>query len=695
MSELDYANLDWSDLLTKLSSFAVSVPAKSLCLELPTNLTCDSIKTRWNELTGLKDIIESGYGPPLMEFDSMLPMLKAVRKGQILAGADLYQISRVLENAKSLLSFCRDFREKSLVAANLSSSLTDLPDLLFKIQGSIGSDGEVLDSASPELQKIRTQMISKKQSIETTITKTLTDQSWQMYLQDTFFTLREDKYVVPIKLDGHGRVPGRVIEPSASGQSLFMEPQSIVKLNEDLAELYLQEKLIVMKILKAINQMVYSNIDVIEYNYENIIHFDFLVACSRFASKLGGVACELVENSCLDLKKVSHPLLKLELGNKVVANNITLDQQQRALVISGPNAGGKTVVLKTVGLIHLMAKAGLLLPLDPLSKVSIFTQVMVEIGDSQSIASHQSSFSSHMLKIKKFMMNVNDRSLLLVDEIASGTDPKIGAALAKTLIEYFIDKKAIVLMTTHFDPLKMLGTQDERVRNGAMLFNLELGSPSYQLAMDTPGQSFGLELLKNLDFPDFIIESAKGNCDEGHLQVDQLLKDLNQEIGKQRLVTDELSEKSKTVDQQLANWQSTKNEMKSFRKAEAEKISRRYQELWDGLRDKFNTKYKEWKDYIKNLDPQDDRQTIEASVRAGEVKNFMQKAGEQLQVQSESSNSHYIDISDVRELRESEKVWVESLQQKGTVEKIHAGKATVRVGMIQLKVGADDIKRIP
>ena len=437
MYHATYENLEWNLLLNRLADHARSAPARHLCLALPTDLERQAVLQRWGETEPLTGLIRGGYAPPLGELPDMTALFKALKLGQILEGEYLRQIYQLLDITRLIQRFAIDFQSTCGTLGPYARSLYPLPKLMQAIAKAIGPEGEILDGASEELQKIRLAKASQRHRIEQEIRQILVDDQIETYLQDKFFTMRAERYVIPIRLDGRGRIAGSIYDTSASGQTLYIEPVRIAPLNAALLELDLAEKLEIIRIFRELSAHAAKEYDILQSDYEQIVTLDFLAAQAHFACEYDGIAVPLSDSPMMRLFGARHPLLSAPGGGAAVPNDILLGEQQSSLIISGPNAGGKTVVLKTAGIIHLMAKAGLLLPVDAPSTLFLFRNVYLSLGDAQSITAGLSTFSGHILGLKPIINDASRSDLVLLDELAVGTDPQTGSAIAQAILEDF------------------------------------------------------------------------------------------------------------------------------------------------------------------------------------------------------------------------------------------------------------------
>lgn len=432
--------------------------------------------------------------------------LKRAFSGISMNQREILNIGLIFRQARVLKKFyenCQENCEYLKVYFKYLLENIELEKLIFK---GILSDDHVSDDASCELRSIRISIRNQQQKIRN-ILEHLTKGSNQKYLQDNIITMRDGRYVVPVKAEYKGKIPGFVHDVSASGSTIFIEPNSVVNANNDLRFMLAREAEEINKILQKLTEKCLEFSDIIKINYENILNLDLIFAKARLAIKMNGTLPKIVNNGEICLNKARHPLIDVK---KVVPINIEVGGHFKGLIITGPNTGGKTVALKTVGLLTLMVMCGLLIPAAENSRVSIFDNILVDIGDGQSIESSLSTFSSHMLNIVSILETVNSRSLVLMDELGSGTDPEEGASLAVAIIEDILNKNACFAATTHYTELKMYALEHDNVENACFEFDIDTLTPTYNLMIGVPGQSNAFEISQKIGLKQSLIDKARG-----------------------------------------------------------------------------------------------------------------------------------------------------------------------------------------
>ena len=489
--------VDWTQVIEQLVACCYTEGAQERAAQLTAQLGKEEILRLWEQTAALRELIARGYTLPPIALPSMSKVFKAAAYGQVLDPRALQDVLKLLDAVRKWYVFCKNLEQECHVLHRFRTALLTLPRLVKRIAKTIDGDAGLMDTASAELKSIRTQKKSLQDRIETKLRRMIYQHKFDPYLQDDFITVRNDKYVVPLRVDANGRVKGNAIDFSRSRETMFFEPQEIEKSNQLLQTLEFSENLTCYRILQELSREVTAEYDTLHSNYEELLALDMLHARAQLAHQLNAQAITLSSKPCLFLQDMCHPLLA---GKAVVKNTLQLDTHN-TLIISGVNAGGKTVMLKTVGLVQMMAKAGLLVTAAPSSQMYIFNNLHVVMDEEQNITHSLSTFSSHLLSLQRVMEEVAKDDLVLIDEIGTGTDPDTGAALAQAVLEQLAARHITTLVTTHHTALKELALNDQRFRNASMQFSSVDLRPTYRLLLDRPGQSYGLEIARSLGFP--------------------------------------------------------------------------------------------------------------------------------------------------------------------------------------------------
>lgn len=524
MNNKTLIKLEFDKIISMLENEASSFRGKQLCRRLKpvTDLTkIDLLQEQ--TAAAFTRIIKKGR----ISFGDAAPVeesLKRLEIGGALNTAELLRICRLLSNTARAKSYGRHDTQEDLADCLdiYFDGLEPLTPLSNEIERCIISEDEISDDASSALKHIRRSINNLNDRVHTTLSG-LVNGSLRTYLQDALITMRGDRYCIPVKAEYRSQVQGLIHDQSASGSTLFIEPMAIVKLNNDLKELYVQEQDEIRKILASLSEEAAQYIEEIRTDYRSLTDLDFIFARGALALTMRASRPILNEEGRIRIREGRHPLLDQK---KVVPITVSLGDEFSLLIITGPNTGGKTVSLKTVGLLTLMGQAGLHIPAGDRSEIAVFRQVYADIGDEQSIEQSVSTFSSHMTNIVSFLKKVDDRSLVLFDELGAGTDPTEGAALAIAILSHLHKRNIRTMATTHYSELKIYALSTPGVENACCEFDVESLRPTYRLLIGIPGKSNAFAISGKLGLPGYIIDDAKKRLSEQDVSFEDLLSDL-------------------------------------------------------------------------------------------------------------------------------------------------------------------------
>ena len=524
MNNKTLIKLEFDKIISMLENEASSFRGKQLCRRLKpvTDLTkIDLLQEQ--TAAAFTRIIKKGR----ISFGDAAPVeesLKRLEIGGTLNTAELLRICRLLSNTARAKSYGRHDTQEDLADCLdiYFDGLEPLTPLSNEIERCIISEDEISDDASSALKHIRRSINNLNDRVHTTLSG-LVNGSLRTYLQDALITMRGDRYCIPVKAEYRSQVQGLIHDQSASGSTLFIEPMAIVKLNNDLKELYVQEQDEIRKILASLSEEAAQYIEEIRTDYRSLTDLDFIFARGALALTMRASRPILNEEGRIRIREGRHPLLDQK---KVVPITVSLGDEFSLLIITGPNTGGKTVSLKTVGLLTLMGQAGLHIPAGDRSEIAVFRQVYADIGDEQSIEQSLSTFSSHMTNIVSFLKKVDDRSLVLFDELGAGTDPTEGAALAIAILSHLHKRNIRTMATTHYSELKIYALSTPGVENACCEFDVESLRPTYRLLIGIPGKSNAFAISGKLGLPGYIIDDAKKRLSEQDVSFEDLLSDL-------------------------------------------------------------------------------------------------------------------------------------------------------------------------
>lgn len=554
-------NLEFDLFLDQISNSCNSEISKSRLKNSELIFDNSILRIKMAEISETKEIYLSEAGLPIWSFVDIREVLHKIEPiGSYLEVPDCLAIQNVLEIGLEITRFFTKHDDKFTYLQKLSDSIYDFSSLYNQIKNTIDPAGNIYDNASKELKNIRSEIAHQHKQIHIILERIIKKKA--EYLQEDYITLRENRLVLPIREFSVNKVPGIVHGQSQTGQTQYVEPLEVVQLNNQLNELYRVEKIEIVKILQRIANNIREFSTEITNNFNTIIDFDVLQAKARYSLSENANAPEISNDFVWDVRKGYHPLLLNKLNESAIPLDLQLGKDFRVLVISGPNAGGKTVALKTLGLLQLMFQSGFHIPVSEGSKFPICEKLFAVIGDEQSIENDLSTFSSHIKNINYIDKNVKKNSLVLIDEIASGTDPAEGAALAIAILEKLNTERVVTVATTHQGALKDYAYKKEGVQNAAMQFDLESLKPLFRLDVGLPGSSFAFEISQRLGMDEQIIAAARAKMGDSHNELDNLLNDLVKEKQKYQTLKQELSLKNTELDGLKLIYQQRSDELK-------------------------------------------------------------------------------------------------------------------------------------
>lgn len=614
--------------------------------------------------------------------------LARAEMGGVLTPGELLSIAQLLHVVRSV----KDWKER--FSSNLITSLDGYFSRLIqnkyfeeKIFSSIESEEEISDNASPKLGDIRRKIRGAAASVRDKLEKIIKSQSSAKYLQDTIITQRDGRYVVPVKAEYRGEVPGLIHDTSSSGATLFVEPMAVVEVNNELRVLRNKEKEEIERILAELSGEAAEFADNIRLSFEALVELDVVFSKAKYAFDINGIVPNINCDGVCMLKNARHPLLN---KSTVVPISVDLGVEFDTLIITGPNTGGKTVSIKTIGLLTLMAMCGLMISSDEGSKICVFSNIFADIGDEQSIEQSLSTFSSHMKRIVDILKLADDRSLVLLDELGAGTDPVEGAALAKAIIGKLINKGAKSVTTTHYAELKSFAIDSYRVENACCEFDVSTLKPTYKLLIGVPGRSNAFAISQKLGISEEIINNAKQMVSEENLRFETVVSSLEEA----RKTAEEEREEAERIRSELQRQKEFNSRMQDkFRKEREEIIEKAHAEsnrIIEYARTESNLLLNQLEDMKKKLSSENARETITNARNAAKqsLKNLENKSGF-----SDKLDENY---TLPRELKAGDTVFVKELGNTATVTAVglKGGKLEVTAGLMKLRVSTDSLRLI-
>ncbi|MBO4530059.1 MAG: Smr/MutS family protein [Paludibacteraceae bacterium] len=479
----------------------------------------------------VKIIVEAEDFPQDAFYDVRESLQKIAIEGMYIEEDELFELRRSLETIGLIVKFFQEKEESDCYyLKELAKDVFTFPDIIRLIDRILDKFGKIKDNASPELSNIRKNILSAQSSISKTVSAILMKAQMDGYIsKDTKPAIRDGRLVIPVNSADKRRIKGIVHDESATGKTVFIEPESAVEINNKVKELMAEEKREIIKILTTISNEIRPRIPEMLDSYTFLGQIDFIRAKALLAIETESTLPCIHKETIIDWSEAKHPILYLThkaSGQDVVPLSIELNKEQRILLISGPNAGGKSVCLKTVGLLQYMMQCGLLVPLHSSSNMGIFNNILIDIGDEQSIENDLSTYSSHLTNMKQFVKSCDERSILLIDEFGSGTEPKIGGAIAEALLNLFNQKKAFGVITTHYTNLKNFAKETDGIVNGAMLYDRHEMHPLFRLEIGNPGSSFAIEIARKIGLPESVIQEAIDKVGSDYVNLDKYLQDI-------------------------------------------------------------------------------------------------------------------------------------------------------------------------
>lgn len=546
------------------------------------------------------------------------------------------------------------------------------------------SEEEIADKASDTLYDIRRKIRAKENSVREKLDSFIHSSHYQQYLQEAIVTQRGGRFVVPVKAECRGSVPGLVHDTSSTGATVFIEPASVVDANNDIKVLQGKERDEIMRILFELSAEAGEFAESIKHSFDSAVRLNLIFAKAHLAYKMKATKPILNNEGIINLKKARHPLID---PKKVVATDIALGDEYDTLVITGPNTGGKTVSLKTVGLLTLMTMCGLLIPVSDRSRVAVFKQVLVDIGDEQSIAQSLSTFSSHMVNIIDIMKKADSSSLVLIDELGAGTDPIEGAALAVSIIENLRERGAVIAATTHYAELKAYALETDGVTNGCCEFDVETLRPTYRLLIGVPGRSNAFAISEHLGMDKSVVENAKAIVGSDNRSFEAVLEKLEasrQELENERKIAEEMTERARKIEEKA---QSEKDKIETLKKRELDKAKREAQKLIDSAKRKSSEFLLELEKLKKEQTDSNATEIARKTRRA--VKSQMGEMDELVNPAQLAENWDY-DYKLPREPKVNDRVVIRGIGE-GEIVEITNDKLLVKSGLLKTRVKLSDI----
>ena len=677
--------LEYNRIIKQLSDLAIKAPAKEQALTLMPSSNFDEVKKSIDQTRVLSNILRVKGPMPITDFKDVRASLKRLKVKANLNGEELGNIFLILSLAKDVSQFTADLEEREIDTRPIEKTLKNLAipeDLFKKLNQAIEYDGTVKDTASSKLMQLRHDIQSNETDIKNHMNDYISGKHTQ-YLSENIVTIRDGRYVLPVKQEYKNKFGGVVHDQSASGQTLFVEPQAVLVLNNRQQNLMAQERQEINRILIELSELAGMYQKEIKNNADALTQLDFLSAKSKLAKAMKATEPVLNQDHVIKLRKARHPLIS---PKKVVPNNIELGTSFDTMLITGPNTGGKTITLKTLGLLQLMAQAGLFITAEEGSQLTVFNEIYADIGDEQSIEQSLSTFSSHMDQIIKIMKNVTEDDLVLIDELGAGTDPEEGASLAIAILDDLRGAQAKIAITTHYPELKLYGYNRARTTNASMEFDLKKLAPTYRLRIGIPGQSNAFAIAHQLGMNETVVDKARSLMNDEDSDINKMIERLTE----QTKAAEQLHETLKqNVDQSITLKHQLQNGLDWYNQQvqkQLEKAQEKADEMLAKKRQKADKIINDLEEQRRAGGQVRTNKVIEAKGALNKLERENQNLAQNKVLQREKRR-HDVSVGDT--------VKVLSYGQQGVItKKLADHEFEVQIGILKVKVTDRDVEKI-
>lgn len=678
--------LELDKILEMLSELASNDKTRRMALEIEPDSDLERVKYETLKTSQAFNLSVQFGTPPFSNFKDVSSPAARAKSGAVISLRDLLDISAMLRQIKGLFDWYNHCENVEMELSYLFSRLMPNDRLLEKLERSIISENEISDAASPELAAIRKKINRAGMQLRETLDKMVKNQSVQKCLQESNVTLRDGRFVLPVKSEFRGQINGLIHDTSATGQTIFIEPMAIVEANNDIRILEGKEQEEIERIIRELCMECGEYADILCDNYTVCAELNLYFAKANLAAKFNCTLPEITDDGKINLKKARHPLIDKK---KVVPINLSLGESYQALIITGPNTGGKTVSLKTAGLLSAMTMCGLLIPASDGSKISVFDNILVDIGDSQSIEQNLSTFSSHTNKVIEILKTSDEHSLILLDEIGSGTDPVEGAAIAVSVIRRLMESGAKLMVTTHYQELKVFAIDSPNVENASCEFDINTLRPTYKLIVGSPGKSNAFAISESLGMPSDIIADAKAMVSDANSRLEDVIGKLEASRMELENQKDEINRLKAQAESDAAVVRKEREEIEKNKLDELEKARVRAMSIIEATKAESNELIDELEKLRKEKDKKDfSRNVSEIKSKSGQSFNKMYNTANP--VQKRDINEDYVLP---RKLRRGDTVYIVDLNRNGIVsgEPDASEFVFVQMGVMKTKM---DISRL-
>ena len=676
--------LELEKILNRAAQLAVCPEARTLLLEQDAFETVEEVRYALSQTDAINTLLLKNGSPRFGGVQGVDKVVNRALKGGILSMAELLEVAGALRNFQNLVSWYHITEHDMLPVDDLFYALTPQPTLEKNISSAILSPEEMADTASNTLFEIRRKIRAMENSIRDKLDAIIKNSTTNKFLQDAVVSLRNGRFVVPVKAEYRGEVGGVIHDVSSSGSTVFVEPTAVVEANAKIMQLRSQEKSEIERILAAFTDQVASIEPVFNFSYQAMLNIDVLLAKARLALEQQAYMPQVADSMWFDLKKARHPLIDKD---KVVPVDVALGKEYDTLVITGPNTGGKTVTLKTAGLLCAMAQHGLLIPAHEQSTVCVFSEYLVDIGDEQSIEQSLSTFSGHMKKITGILDNAYKNTLVLLDELGAGTDPAEGAALAVSIIEQLRIQGALIMATTHYSEMKVFALETPGVMNASCEFDVESLRPTYKLSVGVPGKSNAFLISEKLGVPPRVIQRAQTHLTNDDKRLDSVLAQLD-DLKLQLKASQDEAEKAKAeAEHKLESARKKYDALVKQGETELEAARLKARQMAQQVQDEA---YR-LTDELRKL--QKDEKTS-AAQRAARAREIARKETESLYGKTDVVHNVVKEFVPLKQVKVGQEVVIADIEQTATVMSLpdRNGLVEVRAGILKTKVPLSNLK---
>ncbi|MDE5737546.1 MAG: endonuclease MutS2 [Oscillospiraceae bacterium] len=674
--------LELHKVLAQASEFASNETSKTMLLSCQPSSDLTEVRREIEKTDDALQLALQFGTPPFSDFKNICNMVTRASSGARLSLKDLLDVADLLRQVQSLYHWYSHCSETATSLDYLFSLIVPDDVLLNLLERSIISEEEIADSASPTLAEIRKKLVRSRANLRETLDKMVKNKTTQKYLQENTVTIRDGRFVLPVKTEYRSQIAGLIHDTSSSGQTIFVEPLQIVEANNDIRLLESRELEEIERIMQKLCAEVGKQADNLKHLHATCAELNYYFAKANYALSIKAIKPMIGDDGVLELKKARHPLLD---KNKAVPIDLALGEFRNALIVTGPNTGGKTVALKTAGLLTAMTMCGLLIPVAEGSKISVFRHILADIGDSQSIEQNLSTFSSHTLNLVEILKTADDSTLVLLDELGSGTDPVEGAALAISVIDYLKQLGAKLMVTTHYQELKLYASDTPDVINASCEFNTETLKPTYRLIIGSVGKSNAFAISSQLGIPEIILNHAKSLISEENKNFEHVIEKFEQarkELEQEKELTVQLRQEAELL---KSEWEKKSHELAEKEKQILEHATEQASHIVESTKAQSNALLDELEHLRKEKDKADFSSRVSniKSSSTQQLRDMYKTANPVIGSIDENGNYHL-----PRALQKGDKVFIADLHQEGFIvsEPKNSDSVFVQIGVMKMKV---------